>query len=278
MINCDLQLETIVNYLDDYLEIRKIPDKFAKNGLIVSTDKSIRIKKIAFAVDSNLDTFNLSYESGANLLVVHHGLFLGNPLEVTNYDSERIKYLVEHNMSLYGAHIPLDIHPEVGNNAVLAKMIGARKIGSFSYGLYADIPDKRSLKSIKDIFDKEYEYDSKLILPKNISDRQEIENVLISSGSGESILRHFLNWPNFQYSDFERRFIPDYLTSDIKKPDLFITGEQNHMLYSMAMDYAVPILFIGHYNSEKGGIEALRVKTESVFGIETQFIEKNSGL
>ena len=93
------------------------------NGLQIDNDGS-EITKIAFAVDSSLDGFRRAAEIGAGMLFVHHGLFWGPALRIQGSLRERIKALLDNNIALYGVHLPLDHHPVLGNNGVLAGLLG----------------------------------------------------------------------------------------------------------------------------------------------------------
>ncbi|MDR2144014.1 MAG: Nif3-like dinuclear metal center hexameric protein, partial [Treponema sp.] len=103
------------------------------NGLQVDNDGS-EIKKIAFAVDANLETFSRCADAGGGMLFVHHGLFWGAPLALKGVHRGRIKLLLERNIALYAMHLPLDQHPRLGNNAALADLLGIENPEPF--GLY----------------------------------------------------------------------------------------------------------------------------------------------
>ena len=119
-----MRLDTLVSYLDQYLRVAEegADPPEALNGLQVTN--SGEISRVAAAVDLCAATIRLAAEQRADLLLVHHGLFWGGlrPLVGPNY--ERVAGLVRGNMALYSAHLPLDRHPDVGNNAVLARQLG----------------------------------------------------------------------------------------------------------------------------------------------------------
>ena len=112
-----MKRDKLVSWLDSYLEIVAYDD-ISLNGLQVEgTDE---VNKVVAAVDSSMTTFEQAAELGADMLIVHHGLFWGKPLALTGMHKRRVQFLLEKNMSLYAAHIPLDAHKEVGNNWGLA--------------------------------------------------------------------------------------------------------------------------------------------------------------
>src|SRR5437868_15363622 len=126
-----MQLNELAAHLDDYLAIRDVPDyRDAVNGLQVEGREEIR--RVAVAVDACLATIERAIEGGADLMIVHHGLFWGVKAPVTGAYYKRLSRLIESKVALYSCHLPLDAHPEVGNNHVLARQLGLDVGGLFS--------------------------------------------------------------------------------------------------------------------------------------------------
>ena len=123
-----MRRDELVAWLDDYLDVRGIPDK-SLNGLQV--EGRDEVTKVVAAVDASLNTFEMAVAKGADMLVVHHGLFWGAPLAVTGPHRRRLAYLLEHDVSLYACHLPLDAHAEVGNNWGLARQLGLQDLAGF---------------------------------------------------------------------------------------------------------------------------------------------------
>src|SRR5213596_3317883 len=116
-------LADLVRYLDGYLRVRDVPDApQALNGLQV--ENAGEVTRLAAAVDLCDATVRLAAEQGADLLLVHHGLFWRGLSTISGPAYRRIAGLIRHNIALYSAHIPLDLHPEVGNNVILARKLG----------------------------------------------------------------------------------------------------------------------------------------------------------
>ena len=125
-----IRLKELVSYLDDYLQTRTIPDySGAHNGLQVEGKEEIH--RVAVAVDACLYSIERAIEAQADLLIVHHGLFWGKTVPLTGPYYQRIERLVRNRLAVYSSHLPLDVHPEVGNNAVLARRLGFTPIGTF---------------------------------------------------------------------------------------------------------------------------------------------------
>src|SRR6478736_2504111 len=116
-------LDEVTRYLDDRLRTEEIPDySVALNGLQVECDAQIR--HVAAAVDARLRTIQGAVSCGADLLLVHHGMFWGGLLPVRGRQRQRLSLLLEHRIALYSSPLPLDLHPELGNNVLLARELG----------------------------------------------------------------------------------------------------------------------------------------------------------
>ena len=125
----------LVAYLDDFLLVKTIEDR-SSNGLQV--EGAAEITCLAFAVDAGLAAFEGARAAGAQMLIVHHGLFWDSPLMVTGIHRRRLKLLLEADLSLYASHLPLDFHDTVGNNAVLARWLDLKNVVPF--GEYKGLP------------------------------------------------------------------------------------------------------------------------------------------
>src|SRR2546428_10560998 len=131
-----MELTALVSYLDGYLRVAEVPDApHAVNGLQVANAGAV--SGLAAAVDLCEATVRMAAEQGADLLLVHHGLFWGGLQPLTGRAYRRVAGLMAQNIALYSAHLPLDLHPDVGNNAVLARQLGVTVRGGFGeeYGV-----------------------------------------------------------------------------------------------------------------------------------------------
>src|SRR2546422_2015123 len=131
-----MRLGDVTAYLDDYLRVREVPDApQALNGLQLANGGEIT--RVAAAVDLCEATVRLAAEARADLLLVHHGLCWGGPRPLTGPAYRRVAGLLQCNIAVYSAHLPLDRHAEVGNNAVLARQLGVSMRGEFGeeYGV-----------------------------------------------------------------------------------------------------------------------------------------------
>src|SRR5467141_4406922 len=125
-----MELTALVSHLDTYLRVADVPDApAALNGLQVANAGDVT--RVAAAVDLCEATVRMAAEQGSDLLLVHHGLFWGGLKPLTGRAHRRVAGLIAKNIALYSAHLPLDLHPEVGNNAVLARQLGVSLRGEF---------------------------------------------------------------------------------------------------------------------------------------------------
>lgn len=248
------KLKDIVKFLDQYLET----DKFEEwNGLQIEGKNEV--KKIVFAVDASIDTFKEAIKDGADLIVVHHGLFWksSNPSFV-GYNKERIDLLQKNKISLYASHLPLDRHRVVGNNAQLLKLLGAKitkeflKYGNFNIGWIGECEKPITIKYAVAKLKAELNAEC-TVLPFG---REEIKTIAVCSGGGG-------------YEPFFEAF-----NSGV---DLYLGGEAIDV-YSLAKDAKFNVIFAGHHATETVGVKALSKVIAKKFRTKDIFIDIPTGL
>ena len=250
-----MKLSDLVSWLDDYLAISEYDD-VSLNGLQVEGVPEVR--KVAVAVDSSLSTFEQAAETGADLLIVHHGLFWGKPLAVTGMHKRRLQFLLERGVSLYAAHIPLDAHREVGNNWGLARILGMDALGDFGswkgrpIGVKGSFPNPISLRDLADTLEKELG-ESVLV---HAGGPQQVATLGIISGGASG----------------------EVVTAAEAGLDAFLTGEPRHEVFYETFERGVNALYAGHYMTETVGVNLLAKKLEAEFDLATQFILLPTGL
>lgn len=250
------KLNGLVDFFDEYLKINEISDE-SWNGL--QFEGKPEVNKIIFAVDAGIETFKMAVLEKADMVFVHHGHFwkTSNP-SLKSWNKTRMKILDEHNISLYAAHLPLDRHPIIGNNAQLLKIIGAEVTGEFSLyhgkniGWVGKLQKPASLTSLVDLLNKDLNTKSiKLAFGKEV-----IETVAVCSGGGG-------------YSTFY-----EALNSGV---DLYITGDSIEAYHS-SKDAQFNVVFSGHHATEIVGVRALSRVVKNKFDIDTKFIDIPTGL
>ena len=227
------------------------------NGLQVDNDGS-ELKKIAFAVDAALEVFKRAAEAGAGMLFVHHGLFWGIPSRLEGTLRERIKFLLDNNLALYAVHLPLDQHPQLGNNAVLAELLGIRDKEPF--GLYHGhkIGYKGALSEALTVEEAVKKITFMNRPPLGIFPFGKKENSSCAVISGGAAMEAFQALE--------------------EKVDLYVTGEYSHTVYHHALEGRMNIIAGGHYSTEVWGVRRLMEECVTQLGIESEFIDVPTGL
>src|SRR5215213_384302 len=125
-------LADVTRHLDTVLRTNDVPDyPGAMNGVQVEHDGPV--KRCAVAVDASLRTIDAAIASGSNLLVVHHGLFWGGTQALRGRIFQRVRRLLAHDVAVYASHLPLDLHPTLGNNAIMARALELTPSAGFAH-------------------------------------------------------------------------------------------------------------------------------------------------
>ena len=223
----------------------------SRNGLQVSSTAA-DVRRVAFAVDASRETFRRAAEWGAGMLFVHHGIIWDRPERLVGTTYERVRFLVQKNLALYAVHLPLDQHPEVGNNIGIARHLGLTDVAPFG-----------SYKGMK------IGFRGKLAAPARLDDLvrrlpgrtlpfgpELIRQVGVVSGGAP--------WEVLQAVE--------------EGLDLYITGEASHGIYHHCLESRIHVIFAGHYQSESFGVKALSEKLARETGLETAYIDVPTGL
>ena len=245
----------IAQYADEYLRVREIEDwPNALNGL--QLENSGTVTKIAAAVDVSTRVLEAAAQAGANLLVVHHGIFWPGLRPVTKGLHRQLKIALDHNVAIYSAHLPLDLHPKVGNNILLMRALGIENSDSF-------FQEKGSLLGQRALVD---------IPVKEVAARLEkaVGGTVREITTGPKIARHVGVITGAGGSEIERVAGEGIET--------FITGEAPHWAAIAAEELGVNLLLGGHYATETFGVKALSQHLAERFGVDWEFIDFPTGL
>jgi dinuclear metal center YbgI/SA1388 family protein len=227
------------------------------NGIQVDNDGA-EIAKIAFAVDATLETFKQAADAGAGLLFVHHGLFWGKPLRIAGSHRERLRFLLDHNLALYAAHLPLDQHPTLGNNAGLAELLGIGQLEPFGDYHGRKIGFKGKLARPLTIEEAVKRISFKDRPPLGVypfGKRENLSCAVVSGGAAEEALQA----------------IEEGL-------DLYVTGEASHYIYHQALEGHLNMIAGGHYSTEVWGVRRVMENCAAGLNLETEFIDAPTGL
>jgi dinuclear metal center YbgI/SA1388 family protein len=250
-----MRLTELVEYLDGYLRVAEVRDwPAALNGLQV--ENAGEVTRIAAAVDASAAAIAEAGRRGCDLLLVHHGLFWDGNQPVTGRRYRRLAALLEGGVAVYSAHLPLDLHPEVGNNAVLARELGVELQGTF--GLHEGIPigvtGKLEIRREALAARLDELLGSRVRLIAGGAEHVERVGVLTGGGGG---------------------MIGEAIASGL---DAYITGEGPHHTYFDAMEGGINVYYGGHYATETWGVKALARHIEERFGVPWEFLNLPTGL
>jgi dinuclear metal center YbgI/SA1388 family protein len=254
-------LERIVEYLDRLLDTAGTPDYAgALNGLQVDNRQPIR--RVAVAVDASLAAIDGAITAGAQLLIVHHGLFWSGATPLRGVAFERIKRLMMNDVAVYSAHLPLDRHPDIGNNVLLARELGLvpslpfARFQSITVGVAgeSDVATGDLVKQLEGFARREGGRTTTVGLTADRRTRR----WALCTGAGAS-------------SETIRE------AQDIGA-DTLIVGEGPHHTGVEAQDLGMAVIYAGHYATETLGVRALGAELEHSFTIPWTFVGTPTGL
>lgn len=239
----------LLTYLDDYLQIPTIAD-YGPQGLQVEAETTA-VDRIALAVDTAPQIIDAAAEWNADMLLVHHGVLWRDVEPIAGPLGERVRRLLHNDIHLYAAHLALDAHPEVGNNAVLARMLGVTVDEWWCEAKGTLIGVVGRCTTTRDALVNDIEtalHTRARVLAHGPAD---VRRVAIVSGFGAD----------------------EVANAKAVGADTFITGETSHSNYWAAADYGVNVIFAGHYATETVGVQALGRHLEEKFGVTTRFFD-----
>jgi dinuclear metal center YbgI/SA1388 family protein len=251
----------IGRYLDALLRVEEIPDfTGALNGIQVETNSPI--VAVAAAVDARERTIRAAADAGANLLLVHHGLFWSGVQPLRGAFLRRVRLLLERGMAVYSAHLPLDMHPELGNNALLAREMGLTPTTGFARYKTVDIGvagtsevPTPELVARATRFARAHGHEVRTAGPVEgkVTRRW---GICTGAGAGQDTLR-------------------EAAASGL---DTLIVGEGPHWTAIDAEEAGLTIVYAGHYATETLGVRTLAAHVGGAFDLPWLFVEAPTGL
>jgi dinuclear metal center YbgI/SA1388 family protein len=243
-------LQEIISFLDELLDAPDFPD-YGPNGLQVPGPSEVKL--VATGVSAHLDLFERAAEAGAQLVIAHHGLFWDfHPRSLSLTMKERLRVLFENDIALAGYHLPLDAHPEVGNNALICAGLGLERTEPFGdhrgrsigfVGRSAEgIPAGELRRRCAELFGQEpFSWDGGPELVHSVG----IVSGGAASSFGEAIALGL---------------------------DAFLTGEPAEHVMADARESGTHFIAAGHYATETFGVRRLGELVAERFGVEHRFI------
>ena len=237
--------DEIVAFADDLLDVASHPDYGPVGLQVVGADE---VTAIACGVSASRELFEHTAAVGAQMVIVHHGLFWDNESRVVDARlKQRLKALFDGDITLAAYHLALDAHPEVGNNALLARELGVEIEEAFDVGFGGSLPEPLSADAftsrVREVLGREplaFQYGG-----------TDVRRVAIVSGGAASLLT--------------KAAAAGY--------DLFLTGEPAEPTMMTARELGIHFVAGGHYATERLGVQALAERLAGEFGLEWHFIE-----
>ena len=246
--------DQITGYLDEFLRVHDVTDS-SPNGLQVQGVADV--SRVAFAVDVSMQTIAAALRAKAHMLVVHHGLWWGSHEQIAGNMHGRISALIKGDLSLYAAHLPLDCHPEVGNNVELARLLEMDVMAWFGeYKGTAIGAIARPQKALK-----------RDELMKTIEKKLGAAPDLLPFGPARVRTAGIISGGGAMFAEEARRV----------GCDILITGESSHSAYHMAKEAGINLVFAGHYATETVGLRALERRLKKLYPVATRFIPAPTG-
>ncbi|MDO5639328.1 MAG: Nif3-like dinuclear metal center hexameric protein [Neisseria sp.] len=241
----------ILEWCDQTLQTDLFKD-YAPNGLQVEGREEVG--RIVTAVTASRAAIDYAAATGADMLLVHHGMFWKNePVTVTGWKKQRIATLLQHQINMAGYHLPLDAHPELGNNAQLARRMGwqtERRCGEQNLLCIGSAPMAETLS----------------YWAGELMHRLGREAVVVGD---EAMEIKKIAWCTGGAQGFFQTAIDEGV-------DMFVTGEISEAQYHLANETGVAFVGAGHHATERYGIQALGRAVGAAFGLETEFFDEQN--
>ncbi len=252
------ELDTIAEYLNERLAVRGTPDyPGALNGLQLRNSDGKVVAKVASAVDASLPVVEAAVAGGADLLIVHHGLFWQGARRIDGPFFRKIKSAIDGGLAIYSAHIPLDVHDTYGNNILRANAIGLSACRSFFpwKGIELGLRCSVSLP-LSELVEKVENAVGGPVHVCQAGPGKVRKIALITGGAGAEIIK-----------------------VAAEGVDTFITGEGPHWSYTEAEELGINVIYAGHYATETFGVRALARHVADRYKIpDSEFIDHPTGM
>lgn len=250
-------LQDIVSFLDETLHVDTLKDyPNAFNGLQIENNGIVT--RVAVAVDATRHTLEEAIALGADILIAHHGVFWGGLQPITGWRKKTIETALHGNLAVYAAHLPLDMHHKLGNNAVIARLLKLRNISpeiecfSQNIGIAGDFDG--TLGELKIAYER--------ILGSCVSG--------VMSDSSDTPVGRIAICSGAAAGEIYKLHDKGYRT--------YLTGEKCHWAFGAAEDMGMNILFGGHYATETFGVQAVGRLLQEKFGLTYSFIHHPTGV
>lgn len=247
-------LDQVTQYCDTRTRRKAFKDApGAFNGLQLANDG--RVTKIGAAVDAGVVPFQKAVAAGVDFLIVHHGMYWDMPRPLTGPAYDRVATLIRGNCALYSNHLPLDGHPEIGNNALLAKQLGLKRTRPFlvrdgePIGCISDRPVGREIlrRKLESLYPRVVAIECGASRPRAVA---------FCSGAGNSA-------------------VPEMAAAGV---DTLVTGELREEFFNRAQEEKLNLYCCGHYATEVHAVQALAAELARKFRLRWEFVSTGNPL
>lgn len=251
MANNKIELATLVEYTNNILQIQGIRD-YCPNGLQVQGRSTV--SKLVTGVTACQALLDAAVAWQADLVLVHHGYFWkGEAAAITGIKYQRIKTLIKHDISLLAYHLPLDMHPQFGNNTQLGQRLGLTRLQSLQPHNPQGLGDIGKLPVALSLSEFSHRVEKALL-----------RQPLVIQGGNHSIKR--VAW----CTGAAERFIEDAIEAEV---DVYISGEISEPVVHIAREAGIHYISAGHHATERYGVMALGEHLQQMYGLEHQFVD-----
>ena len=243
-----MDLHQLCEFCDKYLRVEDFSD-YCPNGLQVEANP--RVEHIVCGVTASQALIEAAIERGADTLLVHHGYFWkGEAQPIAGYKGRRIRSLIRHDINLLAYHLPLDAHPEVGNNVQLGAIMGWQ-VGE-SFGEQNLVLEGRTAAPVG-LETLAADIDARLGTRALVIDAGEhaVERIAWCTGAAQGFIE----------------------AAAARGVDAFVSGEVSEPTYHLARELGVHYIAAGHHATERFGVQALGAEIERRFGIRQEFVD-----
>jgi len=233
------------NYCNNFLNVKNFKD-YGPNGLQIEGSETIN--KIVSGVSANLDLIERAIEEKADAIFVHHGIFWDNESNViTGAKQKKIALLINNNINLFGYHLPLDDHPEVGNNIELGRILGIKKMKPVEDSYLWQGELKTDLKSFSSLIERELGRAPQIFGEM----KKSINKIAWCTGGAQGFIDEAIKL----------------------KVDLFLSGEVSERTPAAAKENGITYISAGHHATERYGVQSLCRHLSSKFNLKHNFLE-----
>ena len=243
-----MKIDVLNNYLNALLQPERFSD-YCPNGLQI--EGKPEINKIVTGVTASMALLQAARQANADVVLVHHGYFWrGDTLPITGIKKHRIQFLLQHDINLFAYHLPLDMHPELGNNVMLAKQLELAVTswaGEKDMLALAELNPPQTLQAFAAHIEAKLKRKPQVIGAEN----KPVQKIAICTGAAQGYIEQAL----------------------ATGADVYISGEISEQTVHVARESGMSYISAGHHATERYGIQALGEHLAQKFGLQHEFID-----